>query len=177
MIFTTLEDDALTILETTLLHNMPDFSNSETVSCEITRGLITCSNVGSLEDDETYFMSFKFNLASSAIVTSAKDFGKMRAITQETVPVEAVSQSLTTLTYKDIKTAANLFHSGGANGIIARARTNPGAVDRTYVTNGEDIDLRFTFNYFSRDWIPIAGTTPVTIDRGVEFYTTHQLPG
>jgi len=173
VVVTTINDAGFSILKSSIHHNLPDFSSSEKVTCTNEAGLLTCTNVGQLQA-KSYFISFRFNLAATTTVTTAATFGQVKVETQEGIPVTLISQSQTSLTNKAILVNPALFHSSGSDGRIAQSKVISTNTDKDYVANGNNIDLKFTFKYFSSNWVPISSTSAI-IDRGIEFYTSYSL--
>ena len=165
----TVNDTAFTILTGTIYHNLPDFSDTEKVTCSIvTQGTLTCTNVGQIQALQ-YFVSFRFNIPSTVTATSATDFGKVTVQTQAD-GTTLLPLSSTTLTNSAISTNVALVTT---NGIIASSTTVSGLTTTPYVTNGQDIILTFSFNYFTNQAIPVTSTNEINM--GIEFYTSQAL--
>jgi len=171
VVVSTVNDAGFKILAASIYHNLPAFTGL-TVTCDTnTQGYLYCKNVGALQA-QSYFISFKFNLLSTTTATSVADFGKVAVQTQATTPVILLPLSQTTLNNKAIATNVALFT--GTNGIIASSTTTVGSVTTPYVTNGQDISLKFTFNYFTNTFL-VSPLTTAVINKGIEFYTSQAL--
>ena len=171
IIMQTVNDAAMTILLTSLLHNLPDYSSSQKVSCVATTGYLTCSNIGFLNAQQ-YCISFKFNLANTLVATTAPNFGQVKLQTQTTSTVYA-GYSTTTLTNTAIAINQALYYNSGENGRLAYTQFKVNSTTTNYIHAGDPVYLNIEFNYFTSSLIPLVTTNA---NLGIEFYTSPELP-
>ena len=171
VVVSTVNDPGFNVLAASIYHNLPNYSGTQTVSCNaLTQGYLICQNVGQLQA-QSYFISFRFSLISTATISTVSDFGKVSVQTQAATPAFVIALSQTTLTNKAIKTNVALF-SGGTNGVIASSTIVSGSTPVPYVANTQDIILKFSFKYFTSSIVPTSTTQN---NRGIEFYTSPAL--
>ena len=165
----TLNDAGMTVLSNTILHNLPDYSAEQKVTCRAVTQFLICSNVGSLSA-RGYFISFKFSLAVTVAATNAPNFGKVKLQTVAN-SVEYISFSTITLTNSRVRQNPLLFHS--TRGAKIAYTEVAGPADTEYIHAGSQATLKLGFKYFKDTIIPLNTDDA---NKGLEFYTSPALP-